>query len=124
MSMQGAGEITGLQLMAEIGDVRRFTHKGALVPFAGVDAPPFRSGEFESKPKRVSKRGSPHLRKVLFLISSVILKRGDPRKQGLSVHGQKARGRQAFLRLYGCRFGQISPYLLRAGESLLERRRY
>ena len=28
MSMQGAGPITGPQLMAEIGDVRRFTHKG------------------------------------------------------------------------------------------------
>lgn len=39
MAMQGAGEITGPQLMAEIGDVRRFTHKGALVAFAGMDAP-------------------------------------------------------------------------------------
>ena len=28
MAMQGAGEVTGPQLMAEIGDVRRFTHKG------------------------------------------------------------------------------------------------
>ncbi|MBD5180284.1 MAG: FAD-dependent oxidoreductase, partial [Bacteroidales bacterium] len=27
--------ITGPQLMAGIGDVRRFTHKGALVAFAG-----------------------------------------------------------------------------------------
>lgn len=32
MSIQGAGEITGPQIMAEIGDVRRFTHKGALLP--------------------------------------------------------------------------------------------
>ena len=38
MAMQGAGEITGPQLMAEIGDVRRFTHKGALAAFAGMDA--------------------------------------------------------------------------------------
>ena len=43
MAMQGASPITGPQLMAEIGDVRRFTHKGALVAFAGVDAPPFQS---------------------------------------------------------------------------------
>ena len=41
MAMQGAGEVTGPQLIAEIGDVRRFTHKGALVAFAGMDAPPF-----------------------------------------------------------------------------------
>ena len=44
MAMQGAGEITGPQLMAEIGDVRRFTHKGALVAFAGMDVLPFQSG--------------------------------------------------------------------------------
>lgn len=61
MSFHGAGPITGPQLMAEIGDVRRFTHKGALVAFAGVDAPPFQSGLFESKSRHVSKRGSPHL---------------------------------------------------------------
>lgn len=31
IAMQGAGEITGPQLMAKIGDARRFSHKGALV---------------------------------------------------------------------------------------------
>lgn len=55
MAMQGAGPITGPQLMAEIGDVRRFTHKGALVAFAGVDAPPYQSGTFDSKSRRMSK---------------------------------------------------------------------
>ena len=78
MSMQGAGKITGPQLMAEIGDVRRFTSKGALVAFAGVDAPPYQSGTFDSKSRHVSKRGSPHLRRVLFTICSVILQHADP----------------------------------------------
>ena len=54
MAMQGAGEVTGPQLIAEIGDVRRFTHKGALVAFAGMDAPPFQSGTFDSKNRDVS----------------------------------------------------------------------
>ena len=44
-----------------------------MVAFAGVDAPPFQSGTFESKSRHVSKRGSPHLRRTLFIISSVIL---------------------------------------------------
>ena len=52
MSIQGAGEITGPQLMAEIGDVHRFIPKGALVAVAGVDAPPFQSGTFDSKSRR------------------------------------------------------------------------
>ena len=36
-SMYGVGDITGAQLMAEIGDVRRFANRGALIAFAGVD---------------------------------------------------------------------------------------
>lgn len=43
MQMEGAGPITGPALMAEIGDVRRFKNKKALVAFAGIDAPPFQS---------------------------------------------------------------------------------
>lgn len=119
MSMQGAGEITGPQLMAEIGDVRRFTHKGALVAFAGVDAPPFQSDKFESKSRRVSKRGSPHLRKVLFLISSVILRCGDPEKpifqfmdrkraEGKHFYVYMVAGSAKFLRIY---YARVKAYL-------------
>ena len=36
-SMYGVGDITGAQLMAEIGDIRRFANRGALIAFAGVD---------------------------------------------------------------------------------------
>ncbi len=35
--MKGVGTSLGPQLMAEIGDVSRFTHKGAITAFAGVD---------------------------------------------------------------------------------------
>ena len=73
MNLDGVGKITGSQLIAEIGDVRRFSHKGALVAYAGVDAPPFQSGTFDSKNRHVSKRGSPYLRKILFQIVSMIL---------------------------------------------------
>ena len=37
MAMNGVGPTLGPQLMAEIGDVTRFTHRGALTAFAGVD---------------------------------------------------------------------------------------
>ena len=43
MGIQGAGSITGPQLMADFGDVRRFTSKGSLLAFAGVEAPTFQS---------------------------------------------------------------------------------
>ena len=117
--MQGAGPITGPQLMAEIGDVRRFTSKGALVAFAGVDAPPFQSGSFNSKSRHVSKRGSPHLRRVLFTICSVILQHSDPenavfqfmdkkRAEGKHFYVYTVAGGAKFLRIY---YAKVKEYL-------------
>lgn len=38
MAMKGVGSTLGPQLIAEIGDVSRFTHKSAITAFAGVDS--------------------------------------------------------------------------------------
>ncbi len=122
MSMQGAGEITGPQLMAEIGDVRRFTHKGALVAFAGMDAPPFQSGTFDSKSRRVSKRGSPHLRRTLFQITSILLQHSDPanpvfqfmdkkRTEGKHFYVYMVAGAAKFLRIY---YAQVKAAMVTA----------
>ena len=73
MDMFGVGSILGSQLIAEIGDVSRFHNKRALVAFAGLDAPPFQSGNFNAQSRSISKRGSASLRKTLFQIMSVIL---------------------------------------------------
>lgn len=73
MSLPGAGNITGPKLMGEIGDVRRFTSKRALVAFARVDAMPYQSGIMDSHSRRMSKRGSPLLRKTLFQMCSICL---------------------------------------------------
>ena len=74
----GVGDILGPQLMAEIGDVYRFRSKGSLVCFAGLEAPPYQSGKFESEDRSISKKGSPHLRKVLFQIMDCYLKQSPP----------------------------------------------
>ena len=118
MAMQGAGPITGPQLMAEIGDVRRFTHKGALVAFAGVDAPPFQSGTFDSKSRQISKRGSPHLRKNLFDICTIILRLSDAenpvflfmdkkRSEGKHFYVYIVAGCAKFLRIYYARVKEV-----------------
>lgn len=73
-SMYGVGDITGAQLMAEIGDVRRFANRGALIAFAGVDPGVNESGKHSVRSVRTTKRGSPHLRKTLFQIVSTHLK--------------------------------------------------
>lgn len=71
--MYGVGPTLGPQLMAEIGDVRRFHSKKALVAFAGIDAPPNDSGQIAGNHKAMSKVGSSALRRTLFLIMGVYL---------------------------------------------------
>jgi len=73
MSMCGVGKSLGPQLIAEIGDVTRFHSKRALTAFAGLDSPPYQSGQFESKERKISKRGSPHLRRALFQAMSMLM---------------------------------------------------
>lgn len=64
--MCGVGDRLTPRLIAEIGDVRRFTSGKALNAFAGNDAPPFQSGQFESQNRHISKRGAPSLRKACY----------------------------------------------------------
>ena len=59
--------------MAEIGDVRRFHSKKALVAFAGIDAPPYQSGQLDIYSRSISKRGSSSLRRTLFLVMGIYL---------------------------------------------------
>ena len=73
MQMYGVGPTLGPQLMAEIGDVRRFHSKKALVAFAGIDAPPYQSGTMDVRSRSISKRGSSSLRRTIFLVMSVYL---------------------------------------------------
>ena len=73
MGMFGVGPTLGPQLIAEIGDVRRFYSKKALVAYAGLDAPPNQSGQIDVRSRSISKRGSASLRRTLFLVMSVIL---------------------------------------------------
>ncbi len=63
--MGGVGNTLAPKLIAEIGDVRRFRNGKALVAFAGIDPPPYESGQFVGCNRKISKkRGSASLRKV------------------------------------------------------------
>ena len=75
LAMYGVGETTAVQLMAEIGDVRRFPRRSSIVGFAGVDPGVDDSGKHSAKSVPTTKRGSPHLRKTLFQIICTYLKK-------------------------------------------------
>ena len=75
MAMCGVGEITASQLMAEIGDVRRFPHRSSIVVFAGVDLAVNQFGKHEAHSNPATKRGSPTLCKPLFQVVCTYLKK-------------------------------------------------
>lgn len=72
MAMSGVGETLGPRLIAEIGDPRRFRDAKALIAYAGIDAPPYQSGQFTGTNRHISKRGSKVLRKIGFELMTTI----------------------------------------------------
>lgn len=71
-AMNGVGNKLASQLIAEIGDVRRFTSAKALNAYAGNDAPPYQSGQFEGTNRHISKRGSAVLRKLCYEVMQAL----------------------------------------------------
>lgn len=123
MAMTGVGPSVGPQLIAEIGDLRRFPHQKSLVGFAGTDPIKDDSGDKVSNSKPSSKRGSPYLRKTLFVIMSILLrlqKEDDPvfqfldkkRSEGKPYFVYMTAGMTKFLRIY---YGKVRDCLKEKG---------
>ncbi len=119
MAMKGVGPSLGPQLMAEIGDVARFTHRNAITAFAGVDPGVKESGDYSQKSVHASKHGSPMLHKTLFQIMDVLIKtkpQDDPvylfmdkkRSEGKAYYVYMTAGANKFLRIY---YGRVKEYL-------------
>lgn len=70
-SITGIGPVLGAVILGEIGDISRFSAPSKLVAYAGIDASVSNSGESESTHNRMSKRGSPYLRRALYQAATV-----------------------------------------------------
>ena len=115
LAMYSVGETTAAQLMAEIGDVRRFPSRISIVGFAGVDPAVNQSGKHSAKSGvPTTKRGSPHLRKTLYQIICTYLKKSpadDPvyqfldrkRDEGKPYFVYMTAAQNKFLRIYYAR---------------------
>jgi Transposase and inactivated derivatives len=123
MGIYGVGKSLGPQLIAEIGDVSRFAHQKSLVAFAGVDPGKNESGDMHSRSVKTSKRGSPELRRTLFVIMTVLMQlqpADDPvyqfldkkRSEGKPYHVYMTAGGTKFLRIY---YGKVRDCLKAKG---------
>lgn len=65
-TIPGIGNVIAATILGEIGDINRFSNASKLAAYAGIDASVSQSGDFKSTNNKMSKRGSPYLRKVLF----------------------------------------------------------
>ncbi len=119
MAMCGVGTSLGPQLMAEIGDVTRFNRREKLTAFAGVDPGANQSGTYEAQSVPTSKKGSPYLRRTLFLIMDCLIQAkpfDDPvyafmdkkRSEGKPYYVYMTAGANKFLRIY---YGRVKEYL-------------
>lgn len=76
-TIPGVGDINAAAILGEIGDISRFSNASKLAAYAGIDASVSQSGEYQSVNNKMSKRGSPYLRKALFQ-SALIAAFHDP----------------------------------------------
>ncbi len=72
-TISGIGPMLGSVIVSEIGDINRFENSSKLVAYAGLDASVKQSGEFNSSKNKISKRGSPYLRRALWMAAFMSL---------------------------------------------------
>lgn len=71
LSIPGIGATLGATILGEIGDINRFENAKKLRAYAGLDATVYQSGGFKGSRSRLSKRGSPYLRRALWIAAGV-----------------------------------------------------
>ena len=69
-TIPGIGSTLGAIIVSEIGDINRFDAPNKLVAFAGLDVKVTQSGEFCGTKQHISKRGSPYLRRAIWLAAN------------------------------------------------------
>jgi transposase len=76
-SIIGVGPLTATSILAEIGDITRFPSSKQLIAYAGLDPRVKQSGATLNRNTKLTKRGSPELRRCLFICANTA-RRYDP----------------------------------------------
>jgi len=90
-TVTGVGPVLGAAIVGEVLDINRFETGKAFVAFAGIDPAVHQSGQFDGQQMHMSKRGSPHLRRALWLVACNAY-RDDPDMQAFYAR-KKAEGK-------------------------------
>jgi len=96
LSMKGIGKVTAAGLIGEVGDFAKFNRSKELLKHAGLDLFEISSGKHKGN-KRISKRGRPQLRKLLFFAALGTVRRGGVMHEQYQRHLQKGMKRMKAL---------------------------
>jgi len=129
IAMHGVGKILAPQLIAEIGDIRRYPKRASLARFAGIEPPENQSGSYNQYSRRISKQGSPHLRRALFQVMRCVLQNSNPDEDMFRFISRKRSenkpfkvymiaGANKFLRIYYARVKELFDSLYPHDTSL------
>lgn len=81
-SIPGVGPFIAASLIGELQDIRRFGSTKSIIAYVGLDPKVRQSGKGLNSMGKLTKRGSPHLRRSLFIAANVA-RRFDPNLQAL-----------------------------------------
>lgn len=117
--MKGVGKKISSRVIAEIGDIRKYKNANSLIASAGIDTPPYQSGNFKADNIHISKRGNKYLRKCGYEIMRC-LKASKPttdcsvydyivkkENEGKPSKVCKIAGLNKFLRIYYARVKEV-----------------
>lgn len=101
-SITGIGDVLGASILSEIGDISRFESADKLAAFAGIDPTVSQSGNFLGTKNKMSKRGSPYLRRAIWLAATAAILH-DPAIKAF-YNRKKAQGKHHYVCVgYICR---------------------
>lgn len=72
-TIPGIGSILGAVILSEIGDISRFSSADKLAAYMGIDPSVQQSGEYVGTAAHMSKRGSPYLRRAVWMASLIAI---------------------------------------------------
>jgi transposase len=85
LSLKGIGEVTAAGLIGEVGDFRKFSTISEIMKLAGLNLFEISSGKNKGK-RRISKRGRPLLRKLLYFAALNTVRKGGVMHQRYQRH--------------------------------------
>jgi len=75
LTLPGIDAIRAVSLFGETDPISAFKSPDQLVAFAGLDVSVFQTGQYNAPVRHISKRGSPHLRRTLWMMAAIAARR-------------------------------------------------